>query len=816
VKAAQVAKNRALALGFMLAVLVVMSLLAAGPARADTFTVRNTDNTGPESLRQAILDANDEVNHPGADTISFAISGAGPHTIAPTSELPVISAPVTIDGYTQTGASENTLTQGTNAVLEIELNFANVTISNNIGLDISAGNSTVRGLVINGAPSFPAIGLRTKGGNVIEGNFIGTNPAGTAARPGNGSAGEGISLGVGSGNNVIGGTTPAARNLISGNISNGVRVGLGNSGEVSQNNRVEGNLIGTDAAGTSAIPNLHGVNVRGPASNNTIGGTTAAARNIISGNTTYGVFLESSPDTVVQGNFIGTDVTGAAAVPNVEAGVATGRNPSSGSANNVFIGGGTAGAGNVISGNGNADSIFGDGIFLGEGGAAVQGNVIGRNASGAAPLGNRKTGITVASNGNTIGGAGPGAGNTIASNGFFGVSIREQSIQRIPILSNSIFSNAQLGINLSGNDSSPYGVTLNDLGDGDGFVANQGQNFPEISDASVTGSKATVSGKLNSTGGTTFRLEFFSSAACDPSGYGEGQTFIGSTSVMTESDGNQNFTFTSPDEFEVPAGQSVITSTATDPINNTSEFSKCLTATGAPPNTAPEATDDPNTPGDPNYTTNEGTPLTVSAANGVLANDLDPNSDPLTAVKVSNPTNGSVTLNANGSFVYTPNNDFTGTDSFTYKANDGQADSNVATVTVNVQGTGGDTTRPTVFSVDPPQGKTGVPRTNNITVTFSEEMDTSTSSLNANTVRLVKVGTTPTSVPVTITTSTDASGRTVLTLDPFGPTTQKLGKKTTYKLTIEGANDIDGFAVKDLASNELAADYVSSFKTKRR
>ncbi len=437
--------------------------------------------------------------------------------------------------------------------------------------------------------------------------------------------------------------------------------------------------------------------------------------------------------------------------------------------------------------------------------------MIGRNASGTAPLSNRKTGITVASNGNTIGGAGPGAGNTIASNGFFGVSIREQSIQRIPILSNSIFSNAQLGINLSGNDSSPYGVTLNDPGDGDGFVANQGQNFPEISDASVTGSKATVSGKLNSTASTTFRLEFFASAACDPSGYGEGQTFIGSTSVTTESDGNQNFTFTSSDEFEVPVGQSVITSTATDPINNTSEFSKCLTATGAPPNTAPEATDDPNTPGDPNYTTNEGTPLTVSAANGVLANDLDPNSDPLTAVKVSNPTNGTVTLNANGSFVYTPNNDFTGTDSFTYKANDGQADSNVATVTVNVQGTGGDTTRPTVFSVDPPQGKTGVPRTNNITVTFSEEMDTST--FDADTVKLTQGST---SIPVTMTTSTDSLGRTVLTLDPFGPTTQKLGKKKTYTVRIEGANDVDGFAVKDLASNELAADYVSSFKTKRR
>lgn len=786
--AAQVLKNRALAFGFLLAVFVAVSLLAAAPARADTFTVRNTDNTGPESLRQAILDANDEVNHPGADTIDFAISGAGPHTIAPTSELPVISAPVTIDGYTQAGASENTLAEGTNAVLQIELSFANVTISNNVGLSISAGNSTVRGLVINGAPSFPAILLHAQGGNAIEGNFIGTNPTGTAASPDNGSQVEGITLGAGSGDNVIGGTTPAARNLISGNTSNGVRIGLGNGGEVSQNNRVEGNLIGTDAAGTSAIPNGEaGVNVRGPASNNTIGGTSSAARNIISGNK-IGVSLESSPGTVVQGNFIGTDVTGAAAVPNVEAGVNTSRNPNTGSANNVFIGGAATGAGNVISGNGNADSISGDGIFLGESGAAVQGNVIGRNASGTAPLGNRKTGITVASNGNTIGGASPGAGNTIASNGFFGVSVREESIQRTSILSNSIFSNAQLGINLGGNDSAPFGVTLNDEGDGDGFVANQGQNFPVITSASVTGGNATVSGTLNSTASTTFRLEFFTSAACDPSGFGEGQKVIGSTSVTTDPSGNASF---GPLSFAAPAGQSVITATATDPLNNTSEFSRCFTAAGGT-NAPPTAVND-------TYTTNQNQALTVSAASGVLANDTDVDAGTTLTVAsprpVSGPSHGTLSLKSNGSLTYTPNAGFSGTDSFTYKATDGTANSTAATVTITVK----DTIKPRVLDpTSPLAGATGVAPGINVSTRFSEAMRENTlrnaSTLRSTTFTLARKNAdgTRTAVAATVMyTETTATGARVYraTLNPDA--NLQLGK--TYIATVTtGARDLAG------------------------
>jgi VCBS repeat-containing protein len=117
-----------------------------------------------------------------------------------------------------------------------------------------------------------------------------------------------------------------------------------------------------------------------------------------------------------------------------------------------------------------------------------------------------------------------------------------------------------------------------------------------------------------------------------------------------------------------------------------------------------------------------GRALTVSASDGVLANDTDPENDPLTAIKATDPTNGTLTLNSDGSFTYKPRAGFSGTDSFTYKANDGTNDSNVATVTLTVNP---ETTAPTVSSVTPTK-TTGVSRTPNITATFSEPVDKAT------------------------------------------------------------------------------------------
>ncbi|HEX3601007.1 MAG TPA: hypothetical protein VHU84_12735, partial [Lacipirellulaceae bacterium] len=290
------------------------------------------------SLRQAILDANSM----GGGTINFTIPGGGVHTISPVTVLPTITQTVTIDGYTQPGSSANTnpTTMGINAVILIQLSELSGT--HFAGLTINANNCTLRGLVINGF-DFDGIVVETDA-DTIEGNFIGTDPTGTIARP-NGTNGQGGIVMAFNGtfsNNTVGGTTPAARNLISGNVGDGILIGGGSTG-----NTVEGNLIGTDVTGTLALGNSFvGVSVDG--SNHVIGGTTVSARNIMSGNN-RGVTFANGDNNILRGNYIGTDVTGTVAVPNTNGGTSI-----NAGSNNV-VGGLTATAGtppgNLISGN---------------------------------------------------------------------------------------------------------------------------------------------------------------------------------------------------------------------------------------------------------------------------------------------------------------------------------------------------------------------------------------------------------------------------------------------------------------------------------
>jgi CSLREA domain-containing protein/uncharacterized repeat protein (TIGR01451 family) len=256
------------------------------------------------SLREAIAFAN---ANPGEDVITFNIPGAGVKTInvgsgpGPTTgtPLPDITDPVIIDGYTQPGAAMNTDPTGFNGTLLIELNGASAAPSGlaTNGLRITGGGSTVRGLVINRFFN-NGIYLRFVGNNRIEGNFLGTDPSGTIARGNE----DGVDLEAP--NNIVGGTTPEARNVISGNVYGGVDIDSF-AGGVGNGNLVQGNLIGTTASGTAPLGNAdHGVDIDSGVTLNTIGGTTTAARNVIAFNGVHGVVIRAGTGNAVLGNSI--------------------------------------------------------------------------------------------------------------------------------------------------------------------------------------------------------------------------------------------------------------------------------------------------------------------------------------------------------------------------------------------------------------------------------------------------------------------------------------------------------------------------------
>jgi parallel beta-helix repeat protein len=327
-----------------------------------------------------------------ADLANAALVGAGntidpdwAHswwTIAPSTALPQLTKPVIIDGYSQSGASANTLagvgalgvapseSQGDNAVLTIELDGEHVTTTD----DGIVRPDTIRGLVINRFESGAAI---AGGHGPVQGDFIGTDVSGTLAL---GNL-QGVRW-----TDIVGGSTPDARNLISGNIY----------GIIPSVSQIQGNFIGTDITGTKALGNTEGIDIAYDDGNTIIG-------NLISGNIGFGIGNDRD-GTQIQGNFIGTDVTGEHPLGNSK-GIFT-----DGSA---LIGGTAAGSGNLISGNEGGVDIRAPGIL-------VQGNFIGTDVMGTSTLGNTKGGILFqdAGSNDTVGGIAPGAGNIIAGSGI--------------------------------------------------------------------------------------------------------------------------------------------------------------------------------------------------------------------------------------------------------------------------------------------------------------------------------------------------------------------------------------------------------------
>ena len=465
----------------------------------------------------------------------------------------------TQDGIFLTGGASGNLVQGnviglsaagTNALPN---GFNGISISgassNTVGGVVSAARNLISGNAYNGI----GILMVTDVLNTVVGNYLGTDVTGNKAVA-NGLAGvrvQGCS-------NVIGGVTAGSGNVISGNGQQGVWL-VGLNGNVT-GNAIEGNLIGLDATGTSSLPNGNaGVGISSAAGNQ-IGGTASGARNVVSANGDAGIFFigAGTADNQVQGNYIGTDSTGALARGNLFEGIYMQ------DAVTTSIGGTTAGAGNLISANSTRGLWLTNAPWN-----VIQGNFIGTKADGTNALGNMAHGIDVDVNAtnNTVGGPATGAGNRIAfaQTVYAGVRVRTGALNNL-ISGNSIFSNGALGIDLGNNGVNPNvdcesGVAAN--------AANAGQNYPVLTNV-YSGNATQIRGTLDSGTGKTYLLQFFSSPAGDASGYGEGQVYLGQTNLTLGATCSSNFTVSLP--VFVPAGWGV-TATATDPANNTSEFS---------------------------------------------------------------------------------------------------------------------------------------------------------------------------------------------------------------------------------------------------
>jgi hypothetical protein len=596
--------------------------------------------------------------------------GAAPNTMAVGSNATIViqldgmSAGATSSGLSITAGGSTvkglSITRFTFQGLRLQASDNSSTVVGNfIGVppagDVDRGNTSHGILIYNSAGNViggPAPGDRnvisgndygivvagtSATGNVIQGNYIGTNAAGMAAVA---NANDGVFVGEletggGTGSMTqIGGLLAGSGNLISGNLGSGVSL----VGAAVKHNKLQGNYIGVNAAGGQALSNgRHGVLIAfadsTAASENTIGGDddddgaldgVVHARNIISGNGRAGVaiFGAGAEANEVQGNYIGTDVSGMHAIPNANDGVRIGDNSlgAGPSANN--IGGPLPGAGNLISGNmdngielagattsvnailGNRIGTTADGnaprpnqrmgvlvdgaketfiggaepearnVISGNGAAgislsgasaagnAIEGNYLGVGANGTTPLPNQD-GVLVTNNasGNTIGGAIREVGNVIAHNTRDGV--RVESGARNAVRLNSIHHNGGLGIDLNGDKE-----TLNDQDDADAG-ANNAQNWPEILNLrSPQEGVVSVYGFFEGKDNTEYSLDFYVNDGSAP--LGQGAEYLATAMVPADANGYSGFSFSF--ELANPLGK-FLTVTATDPDGNTSEFS---------------------------------------------------------------------------------------------------------------------------------------------------------------------------------------------------------------------------------------------------
>ncbi len=488
---------------------------------------------GKISLREAIIAANTTA---GLDTITFNISGAGPHTISLAAALPEITQAVIIDGWSEPDFAGTPIIQLDGTATGIGAD----------GLSISGGGSTVRGLIFSGFDD-RGISITGGGGNTIVGNWVGTENDGTTAK------GNQIGIFISSANNIIGGTTAQERNVISGNAGSNIVI----SGLAAQNNAVIGNYIGTTLDGASAIASLgNGILISNSATGNLIGGSSAAAGNVIAGFGNIGIELTFGSDgNTIQGNLLGINATASAVIASGACGIALN------GVSNTQIGGSSVGQGNTFGGFTNmAIWILGGGSNI-----DIQGNFFGTDATQTASYANGTAIDIWNATSTTIGGTAAGAGNVFANGTDSAIKVLSPSTG-VSILGNSISLNTGLGIDLGGD-----GVTSNDSDDSDSG-ANDLTNFPVITMAARSGATVRVEGTLAAAASTQYRIEVFANAAAvvHSSGYGAGQRYLGFVTVTTDAAGNATF---STDITAAVAVGEYVSATATDVSGSTSEFS---------------------------------------------------------------------------------------------------------------------------------------------------------------------------------------------------------------------------------------------------
>jgi hypothetical protein len=439
-------------------------------------------------------------------------------------------------------------------LVEIDLRTAD-------SLIFDGGGSTVRGMVVNRGAN--GLWFRNGTGYVVEGCYIGTDPAGMVPRT------NAVGIRLDTSGNRIGGLGTAQRNLISGNIT-GILLPCPVNGSCAADTLVVNSYIGTSTQFT-ALPNAYGIDGTNT-SGLVIGGTAIGAENVISGNAAEGIRLKGHGpvhNSAIVGNRIGAGAVGQVVQPLPNGG--------SGVRLEMFCSGPPCGDPVfVVSRNYIANNLHG--VWIDGGTIAVSENYVGANTWNgiyvSAPLLARGT-VTdnsIYNNGSAgllvDGGALSVTGNVVNQNGLddgsAGIVVRG-SADAVALSGNRLWANAGLGIDLLGD-----GVTLNDPGDGD-VGPNALQNFPVLTSACLGGGYVSVTGGLASLPSSTYALEFFLSTACDPSGHGEAEYLIGSASATTANDGSAAFLFSRPSVF----GPGFITATASAP-SGTSELSACL------------------------------------------------------------------------------------------------------------------------------------------------------------------------------------------------------------------------------------------------